>query len=60
MGRRNHHVTPRHDARIHRTFELSCEVKGHAGAWRAWACPALRRGRGHIQRIKEAVRKDAV
>jgi UDP-N-acetyl-D-glucosamine dehydrogenase len=32
------------DARIRRCFELGCEVKGM--------------GRGHIQRIKESVRKE--
>jgi len=31
------------DGKIHRYFELGCEVKGL--------------GRGHIQRIKDAVRK---
>jgi UDP-N-acetyl-D-glucosamine dehydrogenase len=34
------------DGRIHRYFELGCEVKGL--------------GRGHIQRIKEEVRRKVV
>ena len=42
------------DAKIRRYFELGCEVKaerpGSAGCSRA-------RGRGHIQRINEEVRK---